>query len=140
MPLPMLLGEIYAKLLSIGHMTPHLFPSLKPPFPNWYKPDLTCEYHAGNPSHNIDTYSTFKRKFLQLFKVGWITFEDTLNINSNLLPNHTFSSGGVNVVEFERKEDKVLRVTMDRLYDILEQPEYFPIKNWIKLKKEWQFL
>jgi len=66
----MLLGEIYANLLSIGHMTPHLFPPLKPPFPNWYKPDLTCEYHAGNPSHNIDTYSTFKRKFLQLFKVG----------------------------------------------------------------------
>ena len=32
-------------------------------------------------------------------------------------------------MEFERKEDKVLRVTMDRLYDILVQPEYFPIKN-----------
>jgi hypothetical protein len=32
-------------------------------------------------------------------------------------------------VEFERKEDKVLRVTMDRLYDILMQPKYFPIKN-----------
>jgi hypothetical protein len=32
-------------------------------------------------------------------------------------------------VEFERKEDKVLRVTMGRLYDILVQPEYFPIKN-----------
>jgi hypothetical protein len=28
-----------------------------------------------------------------------------------------FSSGGVNVVESQRKKEKVLRVIMDRLYD-----------------------
>jgi hypothetical protein len=49
------LGEMYVKLLSIGHVAPLSFPPLKSPFPNWYKPDQTCEYHAGNRSHNIDT-------------------------------------------------------------------------------------
>jgi hypothetical protein len=49
---------------------------------HWYKLDLTCEYHARNFGHKIDIYSTFKRKLLQLFKAGWITFEDTPNINS----------------------------------------------------------
>jgi hypothetical protein len=56
---------------------------------------------------------------LQLFKAECITFEDTLNINSNLLPNHASSSGGVNVVEFGRKKEKVLRVITNRLYDML---------------------
>jgi hypothetical protein len=35
---------------------------------------------------------------------------------------------GVNGVEFGRQKEKVLRVTMDRLYDILVQIEYFPRK------------
>jgi hypothetical protein len=56
---------------------------------------------------------------LQLFKAECITFEDTLNINSNLLPNHASSSGGVNVVEFGRKKEKVLRVITNKLYDML---------------------
>jgi hypothetical protein len=65
---------------------------------------------------------------LQLFKTRWIAFEDIPNINSNPLPNHTFSCGGVNVVKFKRKK-KVLKVTMDKLYDMLVQVEYLPIKN-----------
>jgi hypothetical protein len=61
----MLLKEMYAKLLSICHMAPLPFSPLKPPFSNWYKPDLTCEYHSENLDHNIDTCSAFKRKLLQ---------------------------------------------------------------------------
>jgi hypothetical protein len=64
LPLPIPLREMYAKLLSICHMIPLLFPPLKPLFLNWYKPDLTCEYHAGNLDHNIDTCLAFKRKLL----------------------------------------------------------------------------
>jgi hypothetical protein len=62
------LVEMYAKLLSKGYVAPLSFPPLKPPFLNWYKPDLTYEYHAGNLSHNIDTCLAFMRKLLQLFK------------------------------------------------------------------------
>jgi len=98
-------------------------------FPNWYKPNLTYEYHANNPSHNIDTCSTFKRKLLQLFKARWITFEDNPNINFNPLPNHASNNKGVNDVKFGRKKEKLLRVIMDKLYDMLMQVSYLPIKN-----------
>ena len=77
---------------------------------------------------NIDTCLEFKRKLLQLFKAGWITFEDTPNINSNLLPTHAFSSWGVNAVEYGEKKKQVLRVTMDRLYDMLMQVGYLLAK------------
>jgi len=85
-------------------MTHLSFPPLKPPFLNWYKLDLTCEYYTGNPDYNIDTCSTFERKLLQLFKTRWIAFEDIPNINSNPLPNYTSNYGGVNVVKFKRKK------------------------------------
>lgn len=49
------LKEMYEKLLSIGHVAPLPYLPLKPPFPNWYKLELTCEYYAGNHGHNIDT-------------------------------------------------------------------------------------
>jgi hypothetical protein len=75
---------------------------------------------------------------LQLFKTRWIAFEDIPNINSNSLPNYTSNYGGVNVVKFKRKK-KVFKVTMDRLYDIV-QVEYLSTKKWIRFKKEWQFL
>jgi hypothetical protein len=55
---------------------------------------------------------------LQLFKEEWITFEDISNINSNPLPNHASSSERVNIVEFGKKTQKVLRVTIDKLYDM----------------------
>jgi len=87
------LKQMRVKLLSINHVAHLLYPPLKPPFSNWYKPEPTCEYSDGNPCHSIDTFSTFKRKLLELFKAGWITFEDAPNINSNPLPNHASNSG-----------------------------------------------
>eukprot|EP00258_Populus_trichocarpa_P039875 XP_024455894.1 uncharacterized protein LOC112327337 [Populus trichocarpa] len=90
-PLP--LNEMYQKLLSIGHIAPEPLPPVQPPYPNWYKPELNCEYHAGIVGYNIYTCNAFKRKLLQLIKDGWIEFEDTPNVNTNPLPNHAGSSG-----------------------------------------------
>ena len=56
------------------------------PYPNWYKLELTCEYHAGIVGHNIDSCNQFKNKLLQLIKVGWITFDEAPNMNTNPLP------------------------------------------------------
>ena len=87
-PLPLLLNEMYQKLLIIGHIAPEPLAPLQPPYPGWYKPELTCEYYAGVVEHDIHTCNTFKRKLLQLIKAGWIAFEDTPNVNTNPLPNH----------------------------------------------------
>jgi hypothetical protein len=93
---------------------------MQPPFPTWYNPKVTCEYHAGHAGHSIEACFAFKRKVLQLIKVGWVTFEDSPNVNSNPLPKHVASSGGVNTMEIGSKE-RVLKVTMTKLYFMLVQ-------------------
>lgn len=79
---------MYSKLLSIGQIAPVPLTLLQPPYPNWYKPDLKCEYHAGAAGHNIESCNAFKNKLLQLMKAGWISFDDAPNVKSNSLPNH----------------------------------------------------
>nr|XP_034903475.1 uncharacterized protein LOC118040612 [Populus alba] len=99
--LPLPLNEMYQKLLSIGRIAPEPLTPLQPPYPNWYKPDLTCEYHAGAAGHNIHTCSAFKKRLMHLIKVGWVTLEGAPNITSNPLPNHASGSGSVNALEAE---------------------------------------
>jgi hypothetical protein len=120
------LKELYTKLLSIGHIALiHALP-LQPPFPIWYKPELTCEYHAGNPRHGIETCNAFKKRLLELIKIGWVSFKDTPNVNSNSLLNHATSSNGVSMIEI-RNRSKVLRTSMKRLYDILIQSGFLSL-------------
>jgi hypothetical protein len=66
----MSLKDLYAKLLSIGHIA--LIPTLplQPPFPIGYKPELTYKYHAGNPGHGLETCYAFKKRLLELIKIG----------------------------------------------------------------------
>jgi hypothetical protein len=40
------------------------------------QPELTCEYHAGVVGHNIHICGAFKKKLMQLIKVGWKTFKE----------------------------------------------------------------
>jgi len=102
--LPLPLNEMYQKLLSIGQVALEPLMPVQPPYPSWYKPELTCEYHAGVAGHNIHTCNAFKRKLLQLIKAGWIALEDTPNVNTNPLPNHAWSSGSVKALEAECSE------------------------------------
>jgi hypothetical protein len=92
---------MYQKLLSIGQIALEPLTALQPPYPNWYKPDLTCEYHAGAVGHSIHTCSAFKKRLMHLIKFGWITFEGTPNMSSNPLPNHASSTWSVNALEVE---------------------------------------
>ena len=121
-PLPLPLNEMYKKLLSIGQIAPVPLVPLQPPYPSWYKPDLTCEYHAGVAGHNIHTCNAFKRKLLQLIKAGWITLEDAPNVKTNPLPNHASGSGSVHMLEIEHS--KILRVPMDRIYQMMVDARY----------------
>ncbi|XP_061947974.1 uncharacterized protein LOC133671268 [Populus nigra] len=123
-PLSIPLTEMYQRLLSIGQVASIPLTLLQPPFPQWYKPDKKCEYHAGLVGHNIDGCFAFKRRILQLIKAGWISFDESPNVNSNPLPNHTSGSGGVNSLEIEMGSKATLRVTMDRLYGMLRQTNY----------------
>jgi hypothetical protein len=99
--LPLPLNEMYQKLLSIGQIAPEPLTPLQPPYPNWYRLDLTYEYHAGAVGHNIHTCSAFKKRLMHLIKAGWITFEGTPNVSLNPLPNHALGTGSVNALEVE---------------------------------------
>ena len=79
-PLPMPLKDMYAKLLSIKQIAHIPTLPLQPPFPIWYKPELTCEYHAGIPGHGLETCYAFKKRLSELIMIGWVSFEDTPNI------------------------------------------------------------
>ena len=69
-PLPLPLNEMYQKLVSIGQVAPETQTPLQSPYPAWYKPDLTCEYHASAVGHNIHTCGAFKKRLMQLIKAG----------------------------------------------------------------------
>jgi hypothetical protein len=64
------LKELYVKLLSIRHKALLLIPPLQPPFPVWYKSKLTYKYYDGNLNHDTETYYTFKKRLLELIKIG----------------------------------------------------------------------
>jgi hypothetical protein len=115
---------MYKRLLSIGQVAPVPLTPLQPSFPQWYKPDKKCEYHAGLVGHHIDGCFAFKKRILQLIKAGWISCDESPNVNSNPLPNHTSGSRGVNSLEIERESKATLKVTMDRLYGMLRQTNY----------------
>ena len=59
--------------------------------------------------HSIEACIAFKKRVLQLIKIGWVTFEDSPNVNSNSLPKHVAGSSMVNVMEVGNKT-KVLKV------------------------------
>ena len=84
---------------------------------------MTCEYHADHAGHSIESCFAFKREVLQLIKVGWVTFEDSPNKNSNPLPKHVANRSGVNTMEIGSKE-RVLKVTMTKIYCMLVQSGY----------------
>jgi hypothetical protein len=59
---------------------------------------------------------------MQLIKAGWITFEDAPNVNTNPLPNHASGSGSVNMLEIEHS--KILKVPIDRIYQMMVDARY----------------
>jgi hypothetical protein len=126
-PLPMPLKDMYAKLLSIGQIAPIPTLPLQPPFPIWYKPELACEYHGGNPGHGIETCYAFKKRLMELIKMGWVSFKDKPNVNSNPLPKHAPNSSGIGMIEVGN-QCKVLKVSMKRLYDMLVQSGFLKTK------------
>jgi hypothetical protein len=98
------LKDLYAKLLSIGYIVLILVLPLQPLCHVWYKLDLTCEYHSGNSGHGIETCYAFKKRLLELIKIGWVTFKDSINVNLNMLPNYATGNSWVGMAEVESKD------------------------------------
>ncbi|XP_052312432.1 uncharacterized protein LOC112328962 [Populus trichocarpa] len=59
--------------------------------------------------------------------MGWVSFEDKPNVNSNPLPKHAPNSSGIGMIEVGN-QCKVLKVPMKRLYDMLVQSGFLKTK------------
>ena len=71
---------------------------------------------------------------LELIKIGWVTFTDTPNVNSNSLLSHVAGNGGMSMIKVGCK-DKVLRVSIKRLYNILVQSAFLKVNVKYHLEK-----
>ena len=92
-PVPAPLSHIYRALLQGGRIQPVFTRPLQPPFPEWYKPDVTCEFHSNVPGHSTDQCFTLKRKVQAMIRNGELTFSQPPNIQTNPLPNHQAQPG-----------------------------------------------
>ena len=58
-----------------GLIEPIHLPSLRPPFPKWYKADARCDYHAGNSGHSLENCTALKYKVQELIQERKVIFE-----------------------------------------------------------------
>ncbi|KAI5418296.1 hypothetical protein KIW84_042798 [Lathyrus oleraceus] len=88
-------------------------PQIPEPLPWWYKPDLYCAFHQGEPGHDIKNCYPLKYEVQKLVKSGMVSFEDdTPNVKANPLPADGNSS--VNMVDGCLGEFKVFDVRFIR--------------------------
>ena len=66
--LPLPLNEMYQKLVSVKQVAPEPQAPLQPPYPDWYKPDLTCEYHARTAGHTFTLVVLLRRNSCNCLK------------------------------------------------------------------------
>ncbi|KAK9010716.1 hypothetical protein V6N11_043586 [Hibiscus sabdariffa] len=91
MPIPIRYEELFPQLVESRLVAPRYMAPTQPPYPPWFNLNVKCDYHAGNPGHHINDYTTFKYVVEQLLKVGMLSFEAP---EKNPMPNHK----GVNAV------------------------------------------
>ncbi|KAL5166221.1 hypothetical protein HKD37_18G051227 [Glycine soja] len=100
-PLPMTYGDLLPSLIAIQLVVITPEKVFQPPFPKWYDPNATCNYHGNTPGHSIEKCLALKYKVQHLIDVGWLTFQkDRPNVKTNPLANH--GGGAVNAIESER--------------------------------------
>nr|KYP35320.1 hypothetical protein KK1_043654 [Cajanus cajan] len=47
----------------------------QPPYPLWYRPEETCDYHTGAVGHSIENFKALKSRVQELIDVGQLMFE-----------------------------------------------------------------
>ncbi|XP_020207903.1 uncharacterized protein LOC109792866 [Cajanus cajan] len=47
----------------------------QPPYPLWYRPEETCDYHAGAACHSIENCNALKSRVQELINAGQLKFE-----------------------------------------------------------------
>ncbi|XP_016750296.1 uncharacterized protein [Gossypium hirsutum] len=107
---------------------------LKPLFPKWYDPNVSCMYHAENQGHSTENCLAFKRRVQGLIDAGILRFDGAGNTAGNPIPNHT--EGNVSAVT---KEDRwhakscvsEIKTPMRKIWEVMVEKGLFCHPNRI---------
>ncbi|XP_038696626.1 uncharacterized protein LOC119993529 [Tripterygium wilfordii] len=112
-PISMSYAECFSLLRDQGRVCPIPGQLFNPPYPPWYNPNQTCEYHENTPGHSINDCRIFKRAVQTMKNAGWLNFEGVRrpNVNENPLPDHREADANM-VEEVDNVKRNVDEVTM----------------------------
>ncbi|XVF59079.1 hypothetical protein PTKIN_Ptkin07bG0246000 [Pterospermum kingtungense] len=91
-PLPMPYSQVYSQLYEKGLIAPIFDKPLQPPYPKWYNPDLTCEYHNGARGHDLNSCLALKNKVQSMIDTGALKFVQTSYPSDFVTGQHPYQS------------------------------------------------
>ena len=85
---------------------------MEPPYPYWYDPNATCDYHYGIKGHSTKNCFALKNQVQALKNADYVSFgfdkAGGPNVISNPLPNH--SGPKINVILKSFMEERKTRI------------------------------
>ncbi|XP_054808679.1 uncharacterized protein LOC129310792 [Prosopis cineraria] len=119
--------ELYKDLVAKNLMGPQPIKPLQPPFPAWYDPNATCEYHMGVAGHSIDKCNAFRRHVLLLLDNNHIGIKTCNNPNITTNPPEHEKGKPVAMIDNDISLSKAVEdipCTMKQLYEHLRELGY----------------
>ena len=99
---------------------------IMPPYPRWYDPNASCDYHYGIKGHSIENCTALKRRVQALVKARYLNFNFNKgmgpNITGNPLPNHPEPK--INALNEDcglKVKDRIdeVKMCMDNVFEVL---------------------
>src|ERR1044072_1389025 len=89
-PIPMTYTELYPALIERSLVQTRSPPPVPEKLPWWYKADVSCSFHQGAPSHDLEHCIALKAEVQRLVKSNLLSFRNTNpNVQANPLPSHS---------------------------------------------------
>ena len=114
-------SELFGRLCGQNLIAPRPGRTFTAPYPRWYDPNLSCEYHSNTPGHSIENCYGFKHAVWRLIDTKAIQLEETEgpNVRNNPFPNHDGKQ--VNVIYSDGCEGGELEDIKIPMKDVLKE-------------------
>lgn len=116
-------NQLYLPLIHNSLVTPRSLDPLTSPYPPWYNPSATSEYHEGTVGHCLDTCMVLKDEVQDLTNKKMLTFkEEMTNVKSNPLPGQsgpTINDVGENLIHLVIREVEELKTPLATFHERL---------------------
>src|ERR1051325_5399117 len=110
--------ELYPALIERNLVQTRSPPPVPEKLPWWYKEDMSCPFHQGEPGHDLEHYIALKAEVQRLVRANLLSFRNANpNVQENPLPNH--SGHTVNLIL--RNTDRYLVTYVNMIRESLVQ-------------------